>query len=397
MAKRTHSRPFWSATDDDILQGRITDTYFHRTMSILEKEGIDHQVAMEIRPHSLPRNWQWAVFCGLNEALALLKATGGKASVRAIPEGTIFQAGETVLEVSGKYRDFGALETALLGFLCQASGIATAAARFRVIAGDRTLMSFGARRMHPAVAPMIDRAAYIGGMDAVAVEGSAERLGLPPSGTIPHTLILLMGETVAATKAFDRHIDKRVPRIALIDTFNDEKFEAVRVADALGKNLFGVRLDTPFSRRGDFLEILKEVRWELDLRGHKHVKLFVSGGIDEDSMIRLNPVVDAYGIGTVVSNAPVVDFALDIVEIDGKPIAKRGKESGRKQLWVCEDCKERRMLPLEHTVPRCGKNKKMAPMLIPMMEKGRIVRREEPASTIRNRTLVQLTIWGAGL
>jgi len=397
MSKRAQSRPFWSATDDDILEGCITDTYFHRTMAILEKEGIDRQVAMEIRPHSLPRNWQWAVFCGLNEALALLKAKGGKVAVRAIPEGTTFQAGETVLELLGSYRDFGALETAVLGFLCQASGIATSAARFRVLAGDRTLMSFGARRMHPAIAPMIDRAAYIGGMDAVAVEESAARLGLPPSGTIPHALILLMGETVAATEAFDRHIDKRVPRIALIDTFNDEKFEAVKVADTLGKSLFGVRLDTPFSRRGDFLEILKEVRWELDLRGHKDVKLFVSGGIDEDSMVRLNPVVDAYGIGTVVSNAPVIDFALDIVEIDGKPIAKRGKESGRKQLWVCEECKERRMLPMESPAPRCGKNKKMTPLLIPMMEKGKITAKEESPSAIRDRTLVQLTIWGAGL
>jgi nicotinate phosphoribosyltransferase len=395
MAKREQARPFWSATDEDILQGRVTDIYFHRTMAILEKEGIDRQVAMEIRPHSLPRNWQWAVFCGLNEALALLEKSGGKVSVRAIPEGTIFRAGETVMEIRGRYRDFGALETTLLGLLCQASGVATAAARFRVIAGDRTLMSFGARRMHPAIAPMIDRAAYIGGMDGVAAEESAERLGLSAAGTIPHALILLMGDTVEATKAFHKHISKKIPRIALIDTFSDEKFEAIRVADALGKDLFAIRLDTPFSRRGNFRQILQEVRWELDLRGHKDVKLFVSGGINEESVKELNSVADAYGIGTIISNAPVIDFALDIVEIDGRPIAKRGKESGRKQLWVCGNCGDRRMLPLESPTPRCKTNRKMTPIMIPMMEQGKMLTTEEPVSAIRDWTLAQLSIWGA--
>ena len=394
MAKHSSQRLFWSATDDDILQGRITDTYFHRTMAVLKKEGIDRQVAMEIRPHSLPKNWQWAVFCGLNEALSLLGESGGSVSVRSIPEGTIFRAGETIAEITGRYCDFGDLETALLGLLCQASGIATASARFRVIAGDRTLMSFGARRMHPAIAPMIDRAAYIGGMDAVAVEASAERLDLPAAGTIPHALILLMEDTTKATEAFHKHIDPNVPRIALIDTFNDEKFEAVNAADALGKNLHAVRLDTPFSRRGDFLEILREVRWELDLRGHKHVKLFVSGGIAEDSMERLNPLVDAYGIGTVVSNAPVIDFALDIVEIDAIPTAKRGKESGRKQLWVCNKCLQRQTLPLDHPPPRCQCNAKMTPLMIPMMKNGKILHQEEPVATIRDRTLSELSIWG---
>ena len=106
-------------------------------------------------------------------------------------------------------------------------------------------------------------------------------------------------------------------RVALIDTLQDEKFEAIRVAEALGKDLYAVRLDTPSSRRGDFFRILEEVRWELDIRGFEHVKILASGGIDEYEILRLNPLVDGYGVGTSIANAPVLSFALDIMEIEG--------------------------------------------------------------------------------
>ena len=88
-----------------------------------------------------------------------------------------------------------------------------------------------------------------------------------------------MGSTVEAIKAYDEVLAPKFKRVALIDTFLDEKFEALNVAGAMGKKLFGIRLDTPSSRRGDFYRIIEEVRWELDLRGHKNIKLFVSGGL----------------------------------------------------------------------------------------------------------------------
>src|SRR5438552_8647516 len=156
--------------------------------------------------------------------------------------------------------------------------------------------------------------------------------------TIPHALVLVVGDTVEALKAFHEVVDPKVRRVALVDTLQDEKFEAIRVAEALGKDLYAVRLDTPSSRRGDFFRILQEVRWELDLRGHEHVKLFVSGGIDEYAILRLNSVVDGYGVGTSIANAPVFNFALDIMEIEGKPFAKRGTWSGAKQVYRCPDC-----------------------------------------------------------
>jgi len=345
---------FHVASPEEIRAGKVTDVYFLRGREVLRAEGENPQVVAEVRAWALPRPWGWGVFAGLEEALCLLEEHA--VEVEAIPEGSVFYAEEPVMVVTGPYLAFGILETALLGLLCQASGVASVAARCKLAADGRPVFSFGARRMHPAISPMIERAAFIGGCDGVAAVKSAELIGVEPVGTMAHALILILGEE-RAWLGFDKVTDKRVPRVALIDTFQDEKFGALAAARVLGKKLSAVRLDTPSSRRGNFGAILREVRWELDAAGFSNVQIFVSGGITEDSIVELNRYVDAYGVGTAISNAPVVDFALDVVELDGRPRAKRGKLSGRKHLWVCPECSNRGIAPggsrLGHC-PRCG-------------------------------------------
>ena len=201
------------------------------------------------------------------------------------------------------------------GFLCQASGVATGAARCRLAAGERRVVSFGARRMHPAITPMIERAAYLGGCDGVSVELAARRLGIPASGTIPHALVLILGSTAEAARAFDEVIARDIPRTILIDTFDDEKFGALIAARTIPDSIFAVRLDTPGNRRGDFRDLMREVRWELDRNGFEHVKIFASGGIDVEYILHLNPVCDAYGVGGAIADAPMIDYSLDIVEV----------------------------------------------------------------------------------
>ncbi len=343
---------FHIASDEDILSGKVTDVYFERTRQILQAEGLDAHVVAEFVVKSFPGRRTWGIFAGLEEAAPLIEKLPVK--VQSVAEGTIFRANEPVFIIEGNYLDFGRYETALLGYFCQASGIATRAARCRLAAGPRPVLSFGARRMHPALAPMIERNAYIGGCDGVATVKSAEVLGLQPSGTIPHALILIMGDTVQAMKAFDKHIDKGIHRVALVDTFNDEKIEAVRVAEALGERLFAIRMDTPGSRRGDWVEIMREVRWELDLRGYNHVKIFLSGGLNEESILRYNQYADAYGVGTALSSAPVLDYSMDLVEINGKPIAKRGKTSGRKDLRRCPRCYASKIVPATAPEVKCN-------------------------------------------
>jgi len=379
---------FHLSSAGDIKKGRITDIYFERTLKIIKEKNIDKRVVVEIRARTLPSPYQWAVLGGLDEALSLLE--GLEIDVWSMSEGTIFHPFEPVLTIEGNYSEFGRYETALLGLVCQASGIATRAARCKKSSQGKTVYHFGARRMHPGIASMIDRASFIGGCDGVAVRKSAEELGEKPVGTIPHALILLVGDTVKATQFFDEVIEPEVGRVALIDTLGDEKFEALRVAEALGKNLFAVRIDTPASRRGDIMELLKEVRWELDLQGFKKVKIFVSGGITEERIALLNSVADAFGVGTYISNAPVIDFSLDIVEINSKPLAKKGKRSGKKQIWQCSSCLTRSILPFRERIVKCSCGGNFIPLTEQVIKEGRIVTDLPSPQEIKKYVLEQL-------
>lgn len=380
---------FHTATWKDIKDGLVTDIYFERTKKILEAKGIDLHVRAEFVAHVFPSNWPWAVLAGVEECAEVLKDL--PVDVRMMKEGTIFGTQQPVMEISGKYLDFGRYETALLGLICQASGIATMAARCKKVAGEKEVISFGARRMHPTIAPLIERNAYIGGCDGVSVGLGARLIGKEPVGTMPHALILIMGDTVKATRAFDEVIEPSVRRVSLIDTFNDEKAEAINVAGELGDKLYAVRLDTPRSRRGDFLEIMKEVRWELDLRGYNEVKLFLSGGIHERDIQRYNPLADAYGVGTAISDAPAVDFSMDIIEVDGRPLAKRGKMSGTKRVLRCKECFETRVCPVKKRPGRCSCGGLEQEILVPFISEGNLEYPLPKASQIRKFVLEQLS------
>jgi nicotinate phosphoribosyltransferase len=386
---------FHTANPKEIKEGKLTDIYFVRTMEVLKAKKIDKWVKAEFIAKRFPEDYGWGVLAGIEEVAYLLK--GLKVNVRAMKEGTAFRSYEPVMEIEGMYTDFGLYETSLLGLICQASGVATKAARCKKAAGNRKVISFGARRIHPMVAPMVERNAFVGGCDGVSVVKDAELIDEEPSGTMPHALILIMGDTVEATKAFDEVVHPKVKRVSLIDTFNDEKIEAIRVAEALGKKLFGIRLDTPSSRRGDFTKIIEEIRWELKLRGFGHIQIFVSGGLDEKRILALNPVVDAYGVGTSITNARVIDFAMDIVEIDGKPLAKRGKMSGSKRVLRCQKCFQDRMIPFgkkrrEPTpgADRCSCGGRSRDLLVSFMQGGKILWDLPKPQAVREYVLEQL-------
>ncbi|MFQ5736665.1 MAG: nicotinate phosphoribosyltransferase [Thermodesulfobacteriota bacterium] len=376
---------FHTASDEQIRQGKVTDVYFERTLEVLRTKGLDKRVRAEFFAKRLPGGVPWAVLAGVEEVARLME--GRKVGIRCLREGEVFRPWEPVMEIEGMYQEICVFETAMLGLICQASGVATRAARIRQAAGDRPVLSFGARRMHPAIAPMIERAAYVGGCDGVSVVLSAELIKADPTGTMPHSLILVYGDTVEAVKAFDEVVDKKIKRVALIDTFNDEKFEAIRVAEAMGERLYAVRLDTPATRRGDFYRIFEEVRWELDLRGFGHVKLFASGGLDEQAVAALAPVVDAFGVGTSISNAPVIDFAMDIMEIEGRPFAKRGKWSGAKDVLLCAGCGARRVVPLGALPGACGCGGEHESLFVPLIEDGSVAARLPEPSAIRELVL----------
>lgn len=390
-------RTFHVASDEEIKRGRTTDVYFTRTKQILDAKGLSKvKVVAEVTANDLPRDWPWGVLCGVDEVAKLFE--GHPIDVYAMPEGSVFRPRDhrgmriPVVVIEGPYGEFCELETPLLGLLCQASGVATMAARIRKIVGNKYLMSFGIRRAHPAIAPMLDRAAYIGGFDGVSSLVGAKAIGKEPMGTMPHSLIIAFGDQVKAWRTFDEVMPKKVPRVALVDTYFDEKTESLMAAEALGKRLDGVRLDTPGSRKGDFAEIVREVRWELDARGYGHVKIMVSGGLNDDNIKGLAEAgADGFGVGTSITNSPTIDFAMDIVELEGKPVAKRGKLGGRKRVWRCAKCLTDVLLPARESSPRCPScGGKTRTVLVPLVRKGKIVAKLPSANEIRKRVLGQL-------
>ena len=346
--ERGGGRRFNSATDAEILKADVADSYFHRTMQILRARGLEDTPVHAELAYKTSDPDAWFVVAGLDEVAYLLD--GVDVDARAVPEGTICRPHEPILTLSGPYGAFAEQETAILGLLCQASGVATGAARCRLAAGEKPVVSFGARRMHPAVTPMIERAAYLGGCDLVAVDLAVGRLGIPATGTTPHALVLVLGSTAEAARAFDEIMEPEVPRTIIIDTFDDEKFGALLAARAIPDSIYAIRMDTPGNRRGDFLDLMREVRWELDRNGFGHVKIFASGGIDVEYILHLNPVCDAYGVGGAIADAPMIDYSLDLVEVDGVDRSKRGKRGGRKRLLRLDDG-SRTILPETAPVP----------------------------------------------
>ncbi len=311
---------------DPILSGRTSDVYFMRTKHIMETEGLNPTVSMELFPSAD------GILCGMKEVITLLRQVLPQdAEVWALDESTLMQSKEVILRITAPYRSFVLYETAYLGILAHESGWATAARACVLAAGDIPVISFGARHVHPSVAPYMEYAAIVGGCVGCATTAGAELAGITPSGTIPHALCLVMGDTVKATQAFDRHISSDVRRIALVDTFKDEAEESLRVARALGDRLWGVRLDTPRERGRVTPDLVQEVRVRLDQAGFGHVKIVVSGGIDP-TRIQLfrerKAPVDAFGIGSAISGASPIDFTADIKEIEGRPVAKRGRIPG---------------------------------------------------------------------
>jgi nicotinate phosphoribosyltransferase len=206
-------------------------------------------------------------------------------------------------------------------------------------------------------------------MDGISNVAGGDVIDREAGGTIPHALMIAFGKgnQEDAWRAFDEGVAPEVPRIALCDTYSDETDEAVRAAETI-PDLDGVRIDTTGSRRGDFRHILREVRWELDARGHEDVDVFASGGITPETIRELRDVVDGFGVGSYVSNADPVDFALDIVAVEGEPAAKRGKLSGTKQVYRTPDGGHHVGLA-DREGPEDGE-----PLLEPLLADGEIVR-----------------------
>jgi nicotinate phosphoribosyltransferase len=311
----------------DVLSGESADIYFVRTVDILRAEGINPVATMEVFTSRA------GVVCGLEEVKALLAEVlpADNREVWALTEGETMTEKEVVLRITAPYQSYGIYETAIIGILAHCSGWATAAQECVAVAGSIPIISFGARHVHPLVAGVMDYSAMVGGCTGCSSIAGARLSGVSAAGTMPHALIIVVGDTVKATILFDKHMPPEVPRVSLVDTFKDEAEESLRVAEALGEKLQSVRLDTPGERGRVTVDLVKEVRARLDLAGFKHVGIFVSGGFDPARIahfLERGAPVDGFGVGSYISGAKPIDFTADLHEVEGKPIAKRGRIPG---------------------------------------------------------------------
>jgi len=314
-------RDFYSATPEEIKKGYTTDIYFVSAQEILHHLDLkDTIVTAEIFPRGS------GVMCGVPEVLNLLSPA--PVEIWSLSEGEEFSPKEVVMRIKGPYSAFGVFETPILGILAHSSGWATAARECKVAAGEKIVLSFGARHVHPAVAPVMERSAIVGGADGAACILGAKLAGKEPGGTIPHAAIIIIGDTVVAAQAFQEIIPPHYSRVILVDTFKDEAEESLRVARALGENLEGVRLDTPEERGGVTPGLVEEVRVRLDQAGFSQVKIVVSGGLNPARIQALKEKVDIFGVGSYISGHSPVDMTMDLKEIGGEKIAKRGRLPG---------------------------------------------------------------------
>src|SRR5258708_30155559 len=194
--------------------GAASDVYFQRAQRTLAGARVDALVAMDFfasRPGAL---------CGVAEAVRLLgEVLHESDEAWAVAEGSTVSTKETALRIRAPYSRFGVYETALLGMLSSCSGWATAAREVVDAANGKRVISFGARHVHPLIGPVMEYAAVVGGCAGCATPLGAQLAGLnAPSGTMPHAMIIVFGDTVTAARAFDAHMPEDVLRIVLVHT-----------------------------------------------------------------------------------------------------------------------------------------------------------------------------------
>lgn len=342
-----------------------TDKYFIRSRRILEAEGLNPTVTMQVFFRDGP-----GIVAGVDAVINLidgvstLAAHGGK--VFALPEGSMFSPLEPVMHIEGPILDFIELETLYVGTLTARTSTANGlpepdlaaiterAARIREMLPDKNLMYFGARHWHWSLEEAICKAVVGAGFDACATDAGAHAAGKPAGvGTIPHALVLAIASKVGrdqatreAALAFDRHMEPECPRIALVDTFNREIDDSLAVAEALGPRLAGVRLDTAgeligqggvpsdgrpyWTGQGVTVTGALAVRRALDAAGYPSVDVVLSSGFgDLDKVAAFaaaerenGPFFTALGIGGLF---PAWCATADIVRVNGVDLAKSGR------------------------------------------------------------------------
>jgi nicotinate phosphoribosyltransferase len=321
--------------------------------------------------------------------------------VWAIPEGTVVFPNEPLIRVTAPIIEAQLIETFLLNTINLQTTIATKAARVVYAAKGRTVIEFGLRREHGADAGMkVARASYIAGCSGTSNVLAGMVYGIPVFGTMAHSFVMFFSNELESFRAFARTFPDKTT--LLIDTFDNIKGaeNAVKIAKELEKQGFklrGVRIDS-----GDLVAVSRQVRRILDENGLGYVQIFASGDLDEyriEELLNKGAKIDAFGVGTKMGTSadrPYVDIIYKLCERANEkgefvPIMKlsEGKATlpGRKQVFRFKDEKGnfvKDIIALE------GEEVGGEPLLVKVMEKGKIVYDLPSLEEIRKRALDNL-------
>jgi nicotinate phosphoribosyltransferase len=333
---------------DRIRQGYYSDAYFVYTKQLLEEQGRHPRVTMQVFQK------KDSVLGGIDEAIALLKLCSGheqdgewvvgwdQLEVSALHEGDAISPRETVMTIEGDYSLFAHLETVYLGGLARRTLIMRNVREVVEAAGGKQIFYFPARHDHWLVQTGDGWSAHVAGAIGVSTDAQASWWGGRGIGTVPHGLIAAYGgDTVEAARVFAERFHEEMNITVLVDFENHSVETALRVADALGPRLWGVRLDTSetlvdrslWHELGDFrptgvnARLVQKVRDALDHGGFESVRIVASGGFDVDKIRSFESdgvPVDAYGVGSSLIRGSN-DFTADVVMLDGRPCAKVGR------------------------------------------------------------------------
>jgi nicotinate phosphoribosyltransferase len=322
-----------------IRAGYYSDAYFNFTRQLLAERGDHPRVTMQVFQK------RRSVLGGIDEAIAVLKLCSGDwdaLDVQALYEGDEIAPMETVMTIEGDYSLFAHLETVYLGCLARRSLIMRNVREVVEAAHGKPILFFPARHDHWLVQTGDGWAAHVAGAIGVSTDAQASWWGGRGVGTVPHGLIAAFGgSTVEAARAFAERFAGEMNVTVLVDFENDSVRTALEVADALGGDLWGVRLDTSerivdrslWHEMGEFKPtgvnnvLVERVREALDGAGHEHVRIVVSGGFDAEKIREFEEIgapVDAYGVGSSLVRGEN-DFTADVVRVDGRDCAKAGR------------------------------------------------------------------------
>ena len=401
----------------------LTDLYQLNMMQAYLDRGETQTAVFEFFARTLPPRRGFLLAAGLEQALGYLENLGFSAAdlewlqstgrfkqnlidylrelrfdgdVHAMPEGTVFFAGEPILRVTAPLPLAQFVETRLINLLHFQSLIAAKAARCLLAAPGKVLVDFGFRRAHGAEAGVLAaRASFIAGFAGTATVLAGEKFALPLYGTMAHSFIESFDDEASAFESFARSRPENL--VLLLDTYDTEAAarKVVTLAPKLkaaGITIRAVRLDS-----GDLAALAKSVRKILDDGGLAEVTIFASGGLDEDALAdfaRRNAPIDGFGVGTQLTTSgdvPAIDCVYKLQEYAGLARRKRSERKatwpGRKQVWrrygadgrMIGDC-----LALE------GHDKDGEPLLDLVMQNGRRVRAAEPLDAIKRRARREL-------